>query len=132
MKRNSYIDLLMAEWGFDKQSPRLKARMSRVLGELVPEALGILRGNPKLQVEFVSADSFDIWAYFPVHRRRTIVRSLQVKLKPMARVLLVIGHDPVERHIRDHIGHVLLYLRSPRASNECGDAMREWNAARAK
>ena len=32
-----------------------------------------------------------------------------------------------ENHLRDHsLGHVLLYLRKPRASNECRDALKEW------
>jgi len=36
-------------------------------------------------------------------------------------------------HLRDHFGHVLLYLRSPKAPNDCPDAMNEWrrNAERA-
>lgn len=74
-----------------------------------------------------------VWAYFPVHRRRYIARLFPAK--PETRVLLVFGptdggREPVkvfEDHLRDHLGHVLLYLRSPKARNECPDAMKEWH-----
>jgi hypothetical protein len=47
------------------------------------------------------------------------------------RVLLVFGADrggklEFEDHLRDHLGHVLLFLRDPDARNDCPDATREW------
>ena len=57
-----------------------------------------------------------------------------MRLNPRTRVLLTFctatcESTPVkvlQDQIRDHIGHVLLYLRDPKARNECQDAMREW------
>jgi hypothetical protein len=45
----------------------------------------------------------------------------------------VIAKQPAtvtEEQIRDHLGHTLLYLRSPKARNECVDAQREWRQNR--
>lgn len=112
--------------------------MRRVLGELSPSAQMILRRNPKLQVVAVSETGFSVWAYFPVHRKRQIVRDLRIELKPTARVLLVICEKLIEQQsarltdaeLRDHLGHALLYLRSPKSQNECADAAREWRLER--
>ena len=57
-----------------------------------------------------------------------------VRLKSQTRVLLVFSAAEAEKEsrklfedqIRDHLGHVLLYLRSPRAHNGCPEAMKEW------
>jgi hypothetical protein len=73
-----------------------------------------------------------VWAYFPVHRRRYVARLFPPK--PETRVLLVFSTAGAEKErrkvfedqIRDHLGHVLLYLRSPKARNDCPDAMKEW------
>jgi hypothetical protein len=73
-----------------------------------------------------------VWAYFPIHRGRRLVQGLHPK--PATRVLLVFNAaecdaTPVkllQGYLRDHLGHVLLYLRKPKARNECGDAYREW------
>jgi hypothetical protein len=86
---------------------------------------------------FLSDSHFSVWAYFPVHRRRLVARN--IRLNPATRVLLVLSKPEIEKQplrltrdqLRDHLGHTLLYLRSPRSRNECKDAMREWNRARA-
>ena len=73
-----------------------------------------------------------VWAYFPVHRRRYVARLFPPK--PETRVLLVFSTASAENErrkvfedqIRDHLGHILLYLRSSKARNDCPDAMREW------
>ena len=128
----SYVDLLMAEWGLQRYSHRLQTCMRRVLRELTPESQLVLRREPKLQVEVVPESTESVWAYFPVHRRRFIVTRLKLKLKPTARVLLVISEKHTDSdiqftdYLRDHLGHVLLYLRSPRSRNERQDAGREW------
>lgn len=136
-RRNSgYADLLIAEWGIGKCSLRVRTRLRRVLGELSPGAQMILRRNPKLQVSVVSETNFSVWAYLPAHRKRRIVRDLGIELNPAARVLLVICEKLIERQaarltdaeLRDHLGHTLLYLRSPKSRNECTDASREWAA----
>jgi hypothetical protein len=57
-----------------------------------------------------------------------------MRLNPRTRVLLAFctatcESTPVkvlQDQIRDHIGHVLLYLRDPKARNGCPEAMREW------
>jgi hypothetical protein len=48
--------------------------------------------------------------------------------------MLVLGEGHFERdisktleeYLRNHLGHVLLYLREPRANNDCAAAMNEW------
>jgi hypothetical protein len=121
----------MEEWGLVTQTPRLRNCMRRVLGELHISTLIALRREPKLEV-IVAPDGYSVWAYFPIHRGRLISRELHPK--PETKVLLVFGvatleKEPVrqfEAEIRDHLGHVLLYLRSPKAKNDCPDAMKEW------
>jgi len=133
-RNGGYADILIDEWGIGKCSTRVQTRMRRVLGELSPGAHRTLRRNPKLQVVVVSETGFSVWAYFPAHRKRRIVRDLQIELKPTARVLLVICEKLIEQQsarltdadLRDHLGHTLLYLRSPKSRNGCGDASREW------
>jgi hypothetical protein len=134
MRRSLYVNLLIAEWGVEKRSPKVLACMRRVLAELSGEAQLTLRKNPKLQVLVLPEAAFSVWAYFPVHRRRTVVSQLAVQLNPTARVLLVISEKHLEQQsvrktnaeLRDHLGHVLLYLRSPKKQNDCDDALREW------
>jgi hypothetical protein len=133
MKSRSYVDLLLAEWGIQKRS-RVRTCMRRVLSELTPGVQLELRQNQKLQVAVVPEAAFSAWAYFPIHRKRWIVRHLDLELKPTARVLLVISEKRIEEQsptltdadLRDHLGHTLLYLRSPRKRNECADAFEEW------
>jgi hypothetical protein len=67
-----------------------------------------------------------------LHRNRMISGKLEPR--PETRVLLVLGEGPFERdisktleeYLRNHLGHVLLYLREPRANNDCAAAMKEW------
>jgi hypothetical protein len=64
--------------------------------------------------------------------RVRIVRELLPR--SATRVLLVFGVANFERDkrkhfedcLRDHLGHVLLYLRDPKANNHCPGAMKEW------
>jgi len=77
-----------------------------------------------------------VWAYFPIHRKRTVAQLFPPK--PETRVLLVFGPPKAkgetvrffEDALRDHLGHVLLYLRSPKARNNCPNALREWRRSR--
>jgi len=70
-----------------------------------------------------------------INRRLSLTR---IKLRSSTRIVLELGsqmfngrrrgstrHD-VTIHLRDHLGHVLLFLRDPEARNECEDAEREW------
>ena len=120
----------------DKHSPRFKACLRRVLGELSPSAHLLLLRAPSLQVTIRPEADFSVWAYFPVHKRRRIVRQLAddgLSLRVSTRVLLVISEKLAEEdadHLRDHIGHVLLYVQHPRTKNDCEAALREWNVWR--
>jgi hypothetical protein len=70
------------------------------------------------------------------YERVRIIRELLPRSD--TRVLLVFGTASFERDkrkffeecLRDHLGHVLLYLRSPKANNCCPEAMKEWRAMR--
>jgi hypothetical protein len=118
-----------------KQSRRMQTCVRRVLTELTSETLLTLK-DPKLQVMVLPEANFSVWAYFPIHRNRLIARRLRPK--PQTRVLLVLstaafGKEPVkmlEDCLKDHFGHVLLYLRSPKARNECADAQGEWRRSK--
>jgi hypothetical protein len=131
----TYVDFRMDEWGMAEQFPSLQSAIRRVLNELKPEALLALK-DPRLEVRFVSEGyDYAVWAYFPIHRNRRIFKKLQPPPKPETRVLLVFHawrkqQKDFEEYLRDHIGHVLLYLRDPKANNNCAAAEREWVAMR--
>ncbi len=133
-----YVDSLMTEWG-PWRSRSVRTCMSSVLAELSSEALLVLRRNPRLEVvRSLDKTDYSIWAYFPIHSRRHVAR--QYKPRQETQVLIVINESllkgqPLEQskaQLRDHLGHTMLYLRSPRASNECADAMREWRQNRVR
>jgi hypothetical protein len=130
----NYHGLLLDEWGVKR--PRLKACIRRVLRELSPSAHLLLWRAPALEVVIRPNPGFSVWAYFPVHKHRRIVRQLAdegLSLRTATRVLLVISEKLSEEdadHMRDHLGHVLLYLQHPRTKNDCEAASREWNAWR--
>jgi hypothetical protein len=137
MNSEFYVDLLMAEWGLEKHSRRIQTCMRRVLGELTPQTLLVLRREPRLQVVVHPEEGCSVWAYFPIHKNRFIVRHvihLGIQVRPTVRVLLVISEarfykQPLKLtrdQLRDHLGHVLLYLRSPKAQNDCRNAGKEW------
>jgi hypothetical protein len=127
-----YVELLIDEWRIPESPRRLRSCLRRVLRELEVEALLTLGREPRLEVIVCPEDGLGVWAYFPIHRRRLIAQ--QCKPRPATRGLLVfnvpvIAKQPTtvtEDQMRDHLGHMLLYLRSPKARNECIDAQREW------
>jgi hypothetical protein len=150
----TYVDFRMDEWRMGEQPRRIQVSVRRVLSELSVESLMRLK-DPKLQVVISPTTIHDTWAYFPIHRRRVI--SHHLTLRPQVRVLLLIGTDftrqalrratvvltpeisrqspgemkeTFEDRLRDCLGHVLLYLRSPKARNECADAWQEWKRSR--
>lgn len=129
--KSSYVEFRMDEWGIGAQSRRAQRSVRRVLNELHPEALLRLK-DARLEMMVLPEADFSVWGYFPVHRLRLIARKLNPK--PETRVLLVLSithfdRQPVRQscdELRDHLGHVLLYLRKPKARNECADALAEW------
>jgi hypothetical protein len=131
-----YVDLLMQQWRMGEQSPRIQTCVRKVLSEMEVSALLVLRREPRLEVIVRPDDALSVWAYFPIHCRRWIARQLHPKAQ--TRVLLVFSLPKCEKtpakvlqdQIRDHLGHVLLYLRDPKARNECRDAMKEWRMCR--
>ena len=116
-------------------APRVLWCLRRGLSELSCSALLILR-DKRLQIVVQKEKSFSVWAYFPVHRRRWIARQLHPH--PQTRVLLVFSEETIGgqtraltiAQLRCHLGHTFLYLRQPRAQNDCPDAMREWRSMR--
>jgi hypothetical protein len=139
---NIVLNALMKEWNLNNQSAQMQREVKAILMELSPEAQLGLRNEPKLQVEIAAGGLDMVWAYFPAHRRRWIARRFTIK--PATRVLLVLGSQMFHKSkrtiqntctgrtldatdcLRDHLGHALLYLRRPKARNECVDAEREW------
>jgi len=153
-----YVDARMREWGIDEQPRRIQRSVRRVLSELDPETLLALK-DPRLQVLISPTTIWDTWAYFPMHSKNDFSGPQECRLimEPLAlpetRVLLLLGTDftrkamlaatvvlppgtttspsDFEDYLRHHLGHALLYLRSPKARNECADARREWRRSRA-
>jgi hypothetical protein len=129
-----YADLLLREWEIPFDS-RIENCLRQVLEEMQPSAQLFLRNEPKLQVLAHPDALHSVWAYFPIHNQRIIVSRLNIEVKPSARVLLLLRTEDTDSdsefmdYLRDHLGHVLLYLRSPRLRNECEDAGREWRNA---
>ena len=68
-----------------------------------------------------------------LYRRQLAAKKF--KPKPATEVLLVLNaatrekQDLFRNQLRDHLGHTLLYLRNPKARNECKDAEKEWRAS---
>jgi len=107
-----------------------------MLGELVAEALLQLRDQRLQVILWDEPFGMDVWAYFPLHRRRIVARhqAVQRVLRPNTRILLTLRKtafltEPARKMdslLRDHFGHILLYLKDSRALNDCPDAMKEW------
>src|SRR5271167_4778300 len=127
MQENHYVAFTMTEWGMAEQSILMQSCVREVLSELEAMALLCLK-DPRLEVMVVPKGGFSVWAYLRLHPQRRIAKKLQPK--PETRVLLVLGiaefeSEPPEvfkERLRDHLGHALLYLRSPKAPNDCPDA----------
>lgn len=137
---SGYVDFRMQEWGMGEQSGRMQTCVHRVLKELQVTALIMLK-DQRFEV-LVLPNSWGqgfCYPYFPIYPQRRIVKhvtSLGMPPKPETRVLLILTSPAFETEpmkfladcLRDALGHVLLYLRSPKASNHCPDAMKEWRA----
>jgi hypothetical protein len=113
-----------------EQPRRIQVSVRGVLSELSVTSLLTLK-DLRLEVRVLPESIHNTWAYFPIHRRRLIAHKLGSK--PQTRVLLVIGtvgfeKETFEGYLRHHVGHAMLYLRSPKSPNECEDAMKEWNS----
>jgi hypothetical protein len=131
-----YTNVRMQEWGMDKQPEPLQQSVRKVLNELTSEALLDLKDE---RLEVVVGPRERVWAYFPIHKNqpRYIVKRVGLTLKPATRILLMIGSDQFgdesremfEGDLRHHLGHVMLYLFQPKASNECAAADEEWKSA---
>lgn len=73
------------------------------------------------------------WPWYPIYPRRKIVRELKwrgVRIPKGVRVIITVelsADDSVERYMEDCFGHAILYLRNPRAPNECDDAQRTYD-----
>jgi hypothetical protein len=148
-----YVDARMKQWGMGEQSRRIQCSVRRVLSELCAESLLFLN-DPRLQVLISSTTIYDTWAYFPMHIKNHFSGPQKCRLRmepfalPETRVLLLLGTNfthkamlaatallpldttvlpsDFEDSLSHHLGHVLLYLRSPMARNDCPDAVKEW------
>ena len=83
----------------------------------------------------ISKSDMVCWPYFPIGPNRRIVKRLKTKnyrVPDGVKVIVEMNpHGEVWSHMDDCFGHVLLYLRSPRAKNGCRQAMKEINSVRA-
>lgn len=116
-------------WNLNTDS-RLRKCVERVLRSMEISSVYILR-TPELQVAVVPKGM--IWAYFPVHKHRWIIRRSAVRLRSGAKALFVLteqglfrpmSQKEIRRDVAHHIGHLLCYLQRPGWIHECPDAER--------
>ena len=116
-------------WKLETDRPKVVKYLERILHGMETWTISIL-SDPRLQVAAIPRSM--IWAYFPVHKRRWIVRQLPYSIDSRVRVLLVVGEDSVMdqpkrrtmAELAHHFGHALCYLRDPRRIHTCADANR--------
>lgn len=130
----SMADATLRWLSVESDSPKVLRCLRTVVAEMPAWAQLTLRDR-RLQVA-VLPDNSSVWAYFPMYRQRRIARHVRkyTRVKATTRIILVIGSATVQIRsvdqtlveLRHHIGHVLLYLRAPRAQNECDKADKEW------
>jgi hypothetical protein len=134
MKPESQLDAISREWCLANRSQRVQLCLAGVLRELNDLALFHLRTDPRCELMILPEAGHSVWAHFPIHRRRSVARLYGPR--PETRVLLVLSErhfseqsaEQSEDELRDHLGHTLLYLRDPKARNECEEAAAEWKA----
>lgn len=89
----------MAEWGMAEQSPRIQRIVRRVLNELHPEALLILK-DARLEVMVLPEAEYSAWVYFPVSVSRFLAykSKMREQWKPrLSRGGTCISHNsPIE------------------------------------
>lgn len=123
----------MNGWSEDYDFPTIQECFDSVIEELGILARVILL-DPRLQIEVVPdpSNGFPVYAFFPMHRRRWTTKWIEVRRT--TRVLLLLSQPDIEAiskeeakdQLRHHLGHALLYLREPKAKNECAAANDEW------
>src|SRR5579862_2755834 len=96
---NKFVEHRMAEWKIPVEEGILYRSIRRVLSEL--DWTGLVRLNdPTFEVMVLPETDTriwspcSVWAYFPVHRRRWIVKKLNPR--PATRVLMVFGLQTFE------------------------------------
>jgi hypothetical protein len=105
MRKQTYTDFRMAEWGMAEQSPRIQAIMRRVLDELHPQALLTLK-DARLEVMILPEAEYSAWVYFPVSASRFTTYKAKFEerwarpVKP-TRAGHLIFRSPVE-YVADH------------------------------
>lgn len=134
MATPEHVEAVMRDWDVAEQPSHVQHYLRKVLYELSDRACWNLR-DERLEVKVMQEAGHGVWAYFPIHRRRWI--AVELSPKETTRVLLVLGlshfevesAEMLEDWLRDHLGHALLYLREPKAQNNCSAAQEEWNRA---
>lgn len=107
-----------------QQAVKICEPLSKVV---LPKQIEELLDSGKVLFYFnqVESDS-TCWPYFPIGNHRQIVKDLKkqgFQIPKEVKVVVEIGmNEKIEEYILDCLGHVTLYLLSPRASNECEDA----------
>jgi hypothetical protein len=128
-------------WWDDFSFPAVEECFESVVKEL-PTVSRIALLDPRLQIEVVPLEDDEpaapvedpgapTWA-FPVHRQKWIKEFVEVR--PATRVLLLLFQRDIKRlpkeevieDLRHELGHALLYLRKPKAKNDCAAADEEW------
>ena len=131
------------QFAFLEDRGELRLGGQRVKHELARQGLSPLQRAWLLAQPHPGGVLVSVWAYFPMHRNRQFTTSATrisevIDVRDTTRVLLVFSEQYISRQprsktiaeLRCHLGHTFLYLRQPRAQNDCPDAMREWRSMR--
>jgi hypothetical protein len=136
-----YIGPLLSAWRIHDQSERFQQRVLKVLQELNAKALLSLV-DARLEVRVHPDSGLNVWAFYPFCRGLYNARHFSMSPVPLVRpniltiLLLQFNAREFEKQaaqqshidLRKHLGHALLFLRSPDAPNQDSDARREWQA----
>lgn len=112
------------------QSFQQAVKICKPLSKVVlPKQIEELLDSGKVLFYFNREESsVTCWPYFPIGNHRLIVKDLKkqgFQIPKEIKVVVEIGmNEKIEEYILDCLGHVILYLLSPKASNECEDAER--------
>jgi hypothetical protein len=136
-KRLEFQDLAFFNGWMDHafEFPLIEDCFESLLKELPPiPKIALL--DPRLQIEVIPLDGgdFPTWAC-RVRDHESIRRKLEVR--SCTGILLLLSQPAIERlprkevmeDLRHELGHVLLYLSSPEAIDDCSAADEEWECA---
>jgi len=133
-KRLEFQDLAFSNGWMDHafEFPLIEDCFESVLKELAP-ILKIALLDPRLQIEVLPLDGGDYPTWACRVRDHESIRT-KLEVRSATEILLLLSQPAIERlpreevmeDLRHELGHVLLFLRNPEATDDCSAADEEW------